>query len=437
MAQFRTSADLLDSILRRAGEPTSGTSDLENDALEYLNRIHHTIIAGGNEFDMDVDEPWIWARSTSPMLLELQPAYSTGTVSLTQGSEAGTFSSGPAASLEGWHLRIDGRDAVYKIAQHTAASTAFELDGAYAESTGATLTYKAFKLDYELVPSHIVVNSRNNKVDFIKASPTILTATLTAGTYTPAQYISHVATAITTAASGPAITGSYSAITRKFTLTSDLAGPTIFTLACATGTNQAVSAHRDLGFDDENQASAATYTSQYALGGVSRLIEPIRIFGRTDKYGNVDSVDPITMQKRYPLPTVEEGFPDKFTKIEEGPDGRIVVRFNRYVKDKTRIEVEFIPVPRDIKDNSASVPKVPRKWSEVLEYGAAAYLLLDKEDNKAQSYMVLAKAKLKAMQSQNRAELQNTSHDFGAVIPREDMLGANSRRLVYGYTDGD
>ena len=86
MAQFRTTADLLDSILRRSGEVTDGTSDLESDALEYLNRIHHTVIAGGNEFDVEVDEPWVWARAKRPMILELQPAFDTDTVSLTQGS---------------------------------------------------------------------------------------------------------------------------------------------------------------------------------------------------------------------------------------------------------------------------------------------------------------------------------------------------------------
>lgn len=434
MAQFRTSADLLDSILRRAGEVTSGTSDLESDSLEYLNRIHHTIIAGGNEFDTEVDEPWIWARSETPMILELQPKQNTGTVSLTQGSEVGTFSSAPSVSLEGWHIRLSGRDAIYKIAAHSAASTSFELDGPYAESTGSALLFEAFKLDYELVPSHVVVNSRNNKIDFMKTSPTVLTATLTAGTYTPSALATHVATQITTAASGPTITGSYSSITRKFTFTSNLAGPTIFTLAPVSGTNSDFSAHKLLGFDDENQSGAATYTSQYALGGISRLIEPIRIYGRTDKYGNIDSLDPISMQKRYPLPTVEEGFPDRFAKIEEGPDGRIVVRFNRYVKEKTRIEVEYIPVPRDIKDNTISVPKVPRKWSEILEYGAAAYLLLDKEDNKSQAYMQLAKAKLRAMQKQNRSELERTSGDFGSIVPRADLTSA-PRRLAYGYTE--
>lgn len=433
MAQFRTSADLLDSILRRAGEPTNGNSDLESDALEYLNRIHHTIIAGGNEFDVEVDEAWVWARAKVPMVLELQPAYSTGTVSLTLGSEVGAFSGAPTSSLEGWFLKCEGRDTVYRIAQHTAASTAFEIDGLYAETTGAAQNYKAFKLDYELAPSHLIIDSTNNKIDFIKTGSAELTTTLTAGVYTPSALATHVGAAMTATASGPTITCTYSALTRKFTLTSNLAGATIFTLSFAAGTNVATSAHRLLGFDDEAQSGAATYTGKYSLGGIARLIEPIRVHGREDGYGNIESLDPLTMQKRYPLTLASEGIPSRFSKVSEDTDGKITVRFNKYPKDKTRIEVEFIPVPRDIKDNTASVPLLPRKFSEVLEYGTVYYLLLDKEDGKAASYATLAKAKLNAMRRQNRAELERTSSDFGSIIPRADLVSAPARtRLLYG-----
>ena len=437
MGQFRTSADLLDSILRRAGEVTNGNSDLESDALEYLNRIHNTIIAGGNEFDIEVDEPWVWARAKHPMIIELQPKYDTGTVTLTLGSEVGAFSSAPTDSLEGYFIQCSGRDTLYRIAQHTAASTAFELDGLYAEATGAGQSYKAFKLDYELVQSHIIIDSTNNKIDFIKTGTTELTTTLIAGVYTPAELATHVGTAVTATAAGPTITCTYSSITRKFTLASNLAGGTIFTLSFAAGTNVKVSAHRALGFDDEAQSAAATYTGAYILGGISRMIEPIRIHGREDDQGNVESLDPLAMQKRFPLTSATEGLPNRFAKIREDNDGRLTVRFDRYPENKTRIEVEYIPVPRDIKDNTASIPLIPRKYSEVLEYGTAYYLLLDKGDNKAGQYVALAKAKLSAMRRQNRAELERTSTDFGSIIPRADLAGGGRKRLIYGEPESN
>ena len=433
MAQFRTSADLLDSILRRAGEVTNGNSDLEADALEYLNRIHHTIISGGSEFDVEVDEAWTWARAKRPMVIELQPKYDTGTVSLTLGSEVGAFSSAPANSLLGWYIQMTGRDTTYRIGEHTAGQTAFEIDGLYAEATGATQEFQAFKLDYELTPSHLVIDSSNNKLDFEETASTELTATIPAGVYTPAALATALGTALDTAGAS-SYTPSFSLLNKKFKIISDLGGGGgTFKLLFASGTNQANSIHRLLGFDDEDAATAGTQNGSYVLGGITRLIEPIRLHGRWDRDGNIDSIDPITMQKRFPLTQASEGLPRKFAKVIEGDDGSITVRFDRYPKDKTRIEVEYIPVPRDIKDNAASVPLIPRKWSEVLEYGAAYYLALDKEDSKSQGFLALASAKLKAMRRQNRSEQERTSRDFGEIQPRQDLVeNGNRRRLRYG-----
>ncbi len=69
MSQFRTTADLVDRVLKRCGEPTNGNSAYEADTLEHINNVHHTIVAGGNIFDLEVDEAWTWAKSKTPMLL--------------------------------------------------------------------------------------------------------------------------------------------------------------------------------------------------------------------------------------------------------------------------------------------------------------------------------------------------------------------------------
>lgn len=430
MSQFRSTADLVDSVLRRCGELTNGTSSFETQALDYLNHIHHAIINGGTEFDVEVDEPWVWARRARPIILELQPSLETGTVSLTQGSEAGTFSSAPAYSVEGWFLRISNRSEVFRIASHTASNTAFELDSAYTEDTGATLTYTCFKLDYTVTDSYIVINDENNKLDFIKTGSTELTTTLTAGAYTPADLATHVASALTTTAAGPTITCTYSAVTRKFTVGSNGAGSTILSLQAGTGTNVAQSGWRTLGFDDSNGTGALTYTSTYALSGINRLVEPFRIHQST-REGNIFGLDAVGFQKNYPLNAITEGVPTRFSVIREQPDGTITVRFNSYPTDKTRVEAEHIPVPRDLKDTVGSVPVIPRKFIHTLEYGATYYLMLDKSDKRAQNYASLAAAKLKAMQKQNRKELIRASKNFGQTISRRDMLEVTGK-LQYG-----
>lgn len=431
MSNFRTTADLVDAVLRRSGEPTSGTSQYEADALEYLNKINHAVLAGGNIFNIDVDDTWTWARARSPMVIELQPS-ATGTCALTVGSEAGTFGSGPAASLAGWHIKFVGVREIYKIPAHTAAATAVELDSAFVGASG-TYTFTAFKLDYELVPSYLYIESgRNDRLDFFDvAAQTEITASLTPGAYTPADLATHVAAQIATP-SAAAWTGAYSATTKKFTFTSDLSGgATRQGWLGATGTNSNRSALALLGFDDENTSAAntAALTSTYILGGISRLVEPFRIFRSST---HITGVDALTMGEDYGLYGTEQGTPTRFCRVNEYADGSVWVRFNSYPAEKMKVEVEYVPVPRDLKDNAASIPPVPRKYADIYEFGAASFILLDKEDDKSQAYAGLAGQQLAVMQKHNRALLNKTGERFGEIIPRADLAFRKGRPGIAG-----
>lgn len=433
MAQFRTSADILDLALQKAGEVTNGNSAYETQALNYLNRVHHTLISGGTipiskDTTIQIDEVWPWSRSKVPLIIELQPKYTTGSITFTQGSESGIFSVAPSASLEGYHLSIDGRAEWFKIASHTAASTAFELDGAYPDASGSGLTFIAVKLDYPLVPSFITVDTSNNKIQFSKAVGVVLTGTLTSGVYAPADLATHVATVMTVAAGGPTITGAYSAVTRKFTLTSDLAAATSFYIV-GNGTQSEFSVHRVLGYDDEtSSASAAAQTGVYALGGISRLIEPFRINKGDGGSGMIFGLDGEAFLRDYPFRLLTERYPDRFTVIREAYDGSLTVRFNAYPIDKTRIEIDHVPVPHDLKDNASSIPLIPRKHIDILEDACVFYLMLDKSDDRMQIYASLLQGKLNAMIAQHRGSLVRSGTDFAQIIPRRDQI---RRRRVF------
>lgn len=439
MAQFRTTADVLDLILTNGGEVTNGNSPYETQVLNYLNRVHFTLISGGTipisgDTSVTVDEVWPWARARLPLILELQPKQNTGTVSLTQGSEAGTFSSAPSVSLKGWYLRIVGREEWLRIASHTASATAFELDGAYPDTTGASLNFEAVKLDYDLIPDYIVVDTENNKLQFQETAGTTLTATLTSGSYSPSAYATEVQTQLNATGGSPAYTVTYSATTRKFTLVSDRASSSVFVMV-GTGDQSLFSAHKTLGLDDENTTNAGTVTSTYVLGGISRLIEPFKVHKGSSLEGNIYGTDPEAFQRDYPFPRIEQGIPDRFCVVREKEDGTITVRFNRYPSDKTRVEVEHVPIPRDLKDSSASIPIVPRKHIDVLEDAGTFYLLLNKNDDRSQVYANLMHGKIKAMIAQHRGSQQRTGDNFGKVVPRLDQTISGRRRsLVGGYT---
>lgn len=438
MAQFRTSADLVDLVLKRSGEPTNGNSPFEADALEYLNLAHHYVVGGGNEIDIEVDDPWVWARAKYNMTIELLPKYNTGTVSLTNGSEAGTFSSAPSDSKRGWYLQVtdDTQAAVYRIASHTAGASAFELDGDYLGTTDATAAFKVFKLDYELTPSTVIIDRFNDKIDFEETANTELTATLTHGAYTPSELATEVQTQLD-AAGASSHTISYDSDTRKFTLASDRAGGGgTFTLLFGTGTNAGRSASSILGFDVADQSDAASHESVYILGGISRLLEPMTIHSLSSRRGTVELIDVGSATIDYPLATTEEGAPRAAAILRQDDDGLTTLRFDRYPTESLRLEVPYIGVPRDLKDSAASVPQVPRNDVMVLVYIAAYFLLLDKEDTKAADYLGLAQRKLRAMLHKNRALLQRGSQTFAEITPREDLTEPRNR-LTYGYTAGN
>lgn len=430
MAQFRTTADILDEVLQKAGEPTNGNSAYETLARTYANRVHHKIIGGGNLFNLNVDDPWVWARSRHPIVIELQPPYSTGAASCTVNDVNITFTIAPASSLEGWHFQINGRTTVYKIVQHTAGEAAAVLDSSFVDDSGA-YSYRAFKLDYEILPEYVYVDNYNDRLDFQAGTAfTTGVATLSHGSYTLSGLVAHAAARMDTASTAT-IGASYDSVLKlaNFTCSSS------FRLLGASGANIRRSGWPALGFDQLDQTGAQTYASAYVPNAVSRLIEPFRLFSGSGSEPFIYSTDPIKMQQDYPLALVQEKTPERFVRMNEGSDGTVWVRFSSYPKYKTKVQIDWIPSPIDLQDNTASVPKLPRADVDVLIDGAAAMLCIDKEDSKAEAYFGSAKAGLEAMQRRNRSALFRTGETFAQIVPRADLDG-RERRLNYGYTSG-
>lgn len=455
MSNFRTIPDLLDGVLRRCGEITSdtGTSPRSAAALLYLNQIHHNLVMGGCELNIDVDEPWTWATARDPIVIQLNPAITGGTVSLTYGSVSGTLSTAPQVngsnvSVQGWHIQPTSGPEVYRIVQHTSGSTTFQLDALYPQATNASLSFRMFQLDYNLITSTIIIDSENNILDFIESGSTVLTATITSGSYTPAGLATAVASALNAAGThGNTYSSSYNSTARVFSVTSNLSGTgtPIFTLK-TTSSNAYRSGWKTLGFDVTDQTGTSTYAGTYMLSSIVRLGGPARCYYGNSMFwgsrpGIVSLLDPIAYDKQYPIVDIRAGAPEYFTVLREKSDGTYTVRFNKYMlanSNTTAMRVEFpwISQPLDLQNNSASVPLIPRKFARVLEYGAAYYLLQDKSDfAKAHEYLQIAQQTLQGMVKTNRKELEKAGKNFGAVIARPDLMPGKRHYRIndYGY----
>lgn len=95
-------------------------------------------------------KPWWWNRS----LLQLQTAKKqvTGTIAITEGSTAITFSVAPTVSLADYKISIGGFAEILTISSHSALSTSATLSVPFLGATVTAASFKAYN-DYVLLPT--------------------------------------------------------------------------------------------------------------------------------------------------------------------------------------------------------------------------------------------------------------------------------------------
>lgn len=419
MSFLKSTSDLKAEVLDICGELTDGTSPYDALAVRYLNNLYQGLLAGGNEFGIDIAEPWSWAQSKRPILLTLIPAVQA-TATFIYGSAIGTFAIAPAMSVAGTFLRADNNQSVYRVASHTAGSNTFTLDQPYIE-VSSLLNVMMFTLDYQLTSDVISIDSTNNAVDF-KESAGILTALIPTGSYTPTGLCAQLASAMN-AVGTVTYAASFNSLTRMFSV---VHGGANFSLLFASGPNAGTSLSSVLGYEIKDLTGANFYNGVYAHSGILRLTAPITTYADSSYYntsaqdsGKIFMVDYNTFQRDQPVGRLSQQVPDRFCIVNQTPSGVWTARMNDSVLDTPiRAEVNYIPVRRSLVDNAASVPVVPGSYSMYLVWGAAHYIMMDKSDTRAADYADKAKSKLMAMVNDQRKNAQLAGDNFGRLIPR-------------------
>lgn len=428
-AYFRNTYELKQEVLRKCGELTNGSSPYEDSAVTYLNRAYQGLLAGGNEFGIQVAEPWVWAKSKTPIKIALTPVIQ-GAATLTNGSFTGSFSSAPSVSMKGRLVRFSTSADMYKIVSHTAASTSFALDQAFLGDSG-TPNYVAYKLDYKCENDVLVVDAYNNKLDFSENGSSELNAVITAGVYSPTTLCAEIKLQME-AVGAETYTVTFDSTTRKFNIAH---GGAILELWFLTGTNVATSISELMGFEMLDTSGAVAYSSDIPLSAINRFVMPLTTYrdaygfsGAARDSGKVFMIDSHTMSRDYPLSQLQQSMPDRFCISEQTPEGLHTLRFNGCpVDEDVRIEIEHIPVYRALQNSTASFPLVPGAHSEYLVDAACYYLLLDKSDNKVEAFKASAAAKLQALVNDNRKGLQLAGVNYGKIIPRPSSQGWRMR----------
>lgn len=162
--------------------------------------------------------------------------------------------------------------------------------------------------------------------------------------------------------------------------------------------------------------------------GIQRLVEPLRIydqrvleFGETaSDMGRIYGMDPIQFWKDWPLQLIQNDTPSKFITIFRS-ESSWKVQFNKYTAIAMRVEYDYIPIPLPLTDSSQSIPLIPRDEREILEYGAAYYLLIDKRQKEDATLMFgVVKAKLTSLKESDRSSEKYYGSIFGELVARRD-----------------
>lgn len=152
---FETTTQLVQEVEFMMGEPTDGTSAQRTRILNRLDDAHKEIVSGGgilnigNRGNVERDPVvFPWAKSKTRLVVNTEAPITTGTVSINKSSTALTFTSGPAASVADYFIRIANQPEVYRISAHTAASTSATLDGGFIGDNITGAEYEVFRLFY-------------------------------------------------------------------------------------------------------------------------------------------------------------------------------------------------------------------------------------------------------------------------------------------------
>lgn len=201
----------------------------------------------------------------------------------------------------------------------------------------------------------------------------------------------------------------------------------------ATHTAGSASFTLDLAWQGDSIASGGFKLAKldYALdASVVRLVEPFRIFQiqpyEADGQGKVQGISPDELHRRFPLYMMfitPQRAPTHFAIVNE-TSGIITVRFNTSTVVPSRTEYEYVPMPDELTLSGIPandpIPILPLEHRSVLAMGATYWLMVDKEDPRADLYFRNTQQKLQSMLMERRREYEDESKDFARLNPRQD-----------------
>lgn len=179
--------------------------------------------------------------------------------------------------------------------------------------------------------------------------------------------------------------------------------------------------------------TAATYRAFkliYTLSATMlHTIGPMRTYqdGRRMIFG----LSPEQMDRQWPLAQVTGGVPRNFAPLSES-----TVQFSHWggteATDYIRVEYDYYRLPDDLTDSGAEEPLIPLAYRYILADYALGMLFIDKNDDRAEGLLAVARNGIVAMVSENRNRAVMQADEFASIRPR---IADHSNRMEPLRTD--
>ena len=133
-----------------------------------------------------------------------------------------------------------------------------------------------------------------------------------------------------------------------------------------------------------------------------------------------------TMEEKYPLITIIGGPPRAFGFVDDN-----TVRFSHYGSDEgdlIRVDFDYLKRPDELTDSASSVPLMPLEYRTILADYTTAMLMEDKNDDRGQNALALARTGMKSMQRENRQRMAAMGEP-GRIYSRADERARHRRVL--------
>lgn len=229
----------------------------------------------------------------------------------------------------------------------------------------------------------------------------------TSGTFTPAPAISQQ--------------GNWIQFTNEdefYLVSSHIAGQTNFTIDSPfVGANTAAITFQSLPLD-------------YNLD--STVLRPINAmnvyqqqFTTTNRHNKIESCDFRTFSENHTFHWMTVGVPTHYTVVSRLP-ALTTVRFNKFVATQARVEYDFIAIPAPLTNSALSIPLLPVSFREVLSFGAAYKICVNKSDDRAKIYFDQCSTMIQAMINAERKIVSQNTQLAGQLIARQEQIFNNN-----------